>query len=291
MNILVTGANGFVGRALIRSLKKTQHEIYALDLEYKKDYLPVVSKQFYVQDITREFSIDQSFDIVFHLAACNLTHVGKTHYQTYYDVNVQGTKNLIKSSKIKKFVFLSTTKVYKIKGKEIDELSPVSPLSSYEKSKLEAENICRQYFSYDDLTIFRSVNIVGEGQAEKAVIPIFFKNAMSGRPLEIIDSGKTKAQLLYIEDLVYAFMHILANNDVGYGIVNLAGEETIEIRELAEKIIRICDSKSKIICNKNEDIIYSNILTEKAKNVLGWQATVLIDEILIRYFNFCRTNE
>lgn len=287
MNILITGVNGFVGRALIRSLKETQHKLYALDLEDKKDFLPGVFEKFYAQDITSKFSIDQPFDIVFHLAACNLTHVGKTDYQAYYDVNVQGTKNLIQSSKIKRLVFLSTAKVYESKGEKIDELSPVSPLNSYEKSKLEAEDICRKYFSDDNLTIFRSVNVVGEGQAEKAVIPVFFKNAMSGRPLEIVGSGRTKVQLLYVQDVVNALMLIL-KKEGGCGIVNLAGEEAVEVLELAERIVSICGSTSKIICNNTDDVIYSKVLAEKAKNILAWQATVSVDEILQRYFDFCQ---
>lgn len=290
MKILVTGANGFVGRELVCSLKRTRHKIYALDLEGEKDFLPGTFEEFYVQDITKEFSFNRTFDIVFHFAACNLTHVGRTDYQTYYDVNVRGTKNLIESSDIRKLVFLSTTKVYETRGVEIDESSPVSPVNDYEKSKLEAEYICRKYFSHDDLTIFRAVNIVGERQAEKAIIPVFFKNAMSGKPLEIIGSGQTKIQLLYIRDLINVFMRILRKSS-GCGVINLANQEAIGILELAEKIISICGSKSRIICNHNNDIIFSKISAEKAKNVLGWQAAVSTDEILRNMLAFYKKNE
>ncbi|HOW35831.1 MAG TPA: NAD(P)-dependent oxidoreductase [Candidatus Omnitrophota bacterium] len=289
MNILVTGANGFVGQELIRILAKTQHRICGLDLEPGKAVLPKIFEKFYVQDITKKFNLNQSFDVVFHLAACNLTHVGKADRQKYYDVNAEGTKNLIESSKIRKFVFLSTAKVYQLLPGEINEASPVSPLSDYEKSKLEAEDVCRQYFSDDDLTIFRSVNIVGERQAEKAVIPVFFKNALAGKPLEIIGSGRTKAQLLYIEDLLDAVTLIL-NREKGCGIVNLAGEESIEILKLAEKVIDICRSASKIICTNTDAVIFPEISAEKIKRILGWQAKISVDEMLKRYFNFLRNN-
>jgi len=286
MDILVTGANGFIGRTFIPALLDQKHKVFALDI-VEADGLSQDIEKFYLQDITKEFKLNRDFDVVFHLAACNLTHIGKVDYNTYFDVNVRGTENLIKSTDIENFVYLSTTKVYEKKGELIDEQSPLSPIHDYEKSKLEAEDICKKYFKKESLTIFRSINIVGEEQPQKAVLPVFFKRAMQNQPLEIIGSSKTKVQLLYIKDVIKAFC-LLLEKGKSVGITNLSCEETIELIDLARKVIKICNSSSKLICCDESEVHCPRIDVKKANDLLGWQAETSIDEILKKYYQHCQ---
>lgn len=286
MNILVTGATGFIGKALIHELVQSSHNIFGLDNKNNgQDLKSFPVKQFFDQDLTQPFHLEIPFDYVFHLGALNVTHVGRAEYPEYHRVNVQGTENLIKAVNTKKFVLMSTAKVYQRQEGVIDEGSPVGPEGDYERSKLEAEELCRRYFDEKDLTIFRAVNIVGPGQAEKAVIPVFFKKALNSEPLEIIYSVHTLLQMLYIGDLARTFI-LLLEKDRGAGVMNLCSEETIPIGKLAERIVSICRSKSHIYSKSDKEIICSKVTSQKAQDVLGWRARMSVEDILKNYYEF-----
>ena len=285
-NILVTGANGFIGRALINRLDRNQFNVFALDNENYQgsDDLPVT--KFFLQDITSSFEqLDINFDCVFHLAALNVTHVGKAKYQDYYCANVQGTKNLIEAINTQNFVFMSTVKVYQKQSGMIDEEAPTAPANDYERSKLEAEEICRQNFNKQNLTILRSVNIVGPTQSEKAVIPVFFKKAINNKPLEIIYPDGTFLQMLDVEDILRAFEMLLKKNQ-GVGTINLCSEEVITLSKLAEEIVTISQSKSSIIHKSDEEVAGMKFVSNKAKAMLGWQPEISIENILKNYHKF-----
>ncbi len=290
MNILVTGAAGFIGKALIRELGRSSHNIFGLD--NKDDGQVSIGsslKQFFRQDLTSPFRLDIPFDYVFHLGALNVTHVGKAEYPAYNRVNVQGTENLIKAVQTRKFVLMSTVKIYKKQKGLVDEEATVDPAGDYERSKLEAEKVCRKYFDERDLTIFRCVNIVGPGQAPKAVIPVFFKKAMRDEPLDIIYSVHTSLQMLYIGDLLRAFGLILKKKQ-GLGVINLCPEEMITLGKLAEEIIAICHSKSSIRFSSDEPVALTKVVSLKARTALGWQAQVSIKDILKKYYEFVCVN-
>ncbi|VAX35706.1 UDP-glucose 4-epimerase [hydrothermal vent metagenome] len=265
MKILITGADGFIGRRFVEVFKKTSHNVY-----------PLIRKN---QDITKPFKLEESFDYVFHLAACNVTNVGKADYNFYHQVNVQGTENVIKAVNTKHFVLMSSALVYKKEGKDIDEASPIEPQSDYAKSKWEAEKVCQKYFSDDQLTIVRAVNVVGVGQAEKAVLPVFFKKALNNDPIELIHPKDTLLQFLYIDDLIEAFQKILEKNQ-GCGVINLSPEVAIRLCDLAKMIIQKLDSSSEIKSLCEDQATNIKVLSQKAKNVLGWQAKIDIEEII-----------
>lgn len=290
MNILITGAGGFIGRRFSQALGTSSHKIYALDYQKPAAFNDKNLEDFFVVDITKEFELPISFDCVFHLAACNLTNVDPENDEAYCKVNIDGTKNLIRSTKIKHFVLMSTTLVYKQEGKCLDESSPLGPIKGYEKSKLETEKVCRQHFPEGDLTIIRSINVVGPGQAEKAVIPVFFKKACHNEPLNLIRSRKERVQLLYIDDLIEAF-YLILRREKGCGIINLASEDSITIGELANRIIEMCHSESEIQWSSDEDISWAQVSSEKAQKLLGWRARISIAEILCNYYKFYSGNE
>ncbi len=281
MKILVTGASGFIGQRFLRSLKNTPHEIFALDSRPLPNPSDFSLKKFYCQDIIQPFQLNESFDIVFHLAACNFTHVGQVQEEIYHRVNVFGTENVIRSAVIKHFVFLSTAKVYAETKESVDECSPLEPTGAYAKSKWKAEEVCQKYFSFDELTIFRSVNIVGPGQEEKAVMPVFLKKALAGEPLELIRSSDTWLQLLYADDVIGAFFSLLKENK-GLGIVNLAPEETISLGELARKIVQISRSNSLIkeLSRPAQVRNQTKVIAVKAFEQLRWKSTTKIDDMI-----------
>lgn len=268
--ILVTGAGGFVGQALCRRLITLGHAVTALTRE--------------AQDITKPFSLKAEFDFVFHLAAHNITHVGDTGADLYHLVNVEGTRNVLKAVAAKHFVLLSTAKIYLAQGKPITEDSPLLPLKEYEKSKLAAENVCADLVNSKSLLIFRAVNIVGKGQPDKAVIPVLFKKAAAGEPMEIFGPKDSVLQLLYVEDVVDAFVKVVEKGGLA-GIYNLASPAKMTLGELAVAIKEICQSKSDIRFVNHDKATFSEVLSTKVEKELGWKARTTVREILEEYCN------
>jgi len=265
LHILVTGAGGFVGRRLIARLKAHGHRT-----------------EIFPHDLTQPFSLDGSFDVVVHLAAYNITSVGERNEAFYAAVNVEGTKRLLETVHAKRFFYLSTVKVYKNEGKPLIEESPLGPVGGYEQSKLKAEEICRQLIPQDSLVILRSVNVLGWGQAPKAVLPVFFEKARANQPLDIMGSAQTPMQFVYVEDLIDAIEAVMERQVSG--VFNVAGDETVTLEQLARRIIAITQSSSVVHANANAPKgIFSPVVAAKAHQQLGWKAKTDLDRILKFY--------
>lgn len=283
MKILVTGANGFVGKAFCRRLLDTKERIYGLgrtDQNVEPGF-----KKFYAIDISHPFELNEKFDFVFHLAAHNITSVGNQGEDLYRQINIRGTENVVNAVTTRNFIFLSTAKIYAAEGKPITENSPINPTAKYEKSKLAAENICRELFTSGKLCVLRSVNIVGPGQPEKAVIPVLFKKAMAQEAMEIFGPAQSVLQFLSVEDVIDAFMKIIEQDGLA-GNYNLASEQHIRLDHLAEKIKKMCRSTSEIKLTNPSSSLFSPVVATKFNQAIDWRATATIDEILQAYHHF-----
>ena len=283
MNILVTGANGFIGRRLSSRLMAQDHQVFGLFL--KSPSKPSLGfKQYFQHDITKPFSIKYPFDLVIHLAAYNITNVGAKDADQYKAVNVEGTKHLLQGVDAKRLIYLSTAKVYKNEGLGLIEDSPVFPLGAYEQSKLKAEEICQTFFKKKTLVILRSVNVIGGGQAPKAVIPVFFQKAKAGQPLDIMNGGEVPMQFVYVEDLVDAFEAVIKHESIE-GIYNIAYEGTVSLKQLARKIIKLTHSSSSLNISKSTSkILFSPVVCNKAYKQLGWKARTGLNRVLELYW-------
>jgi len=289
LNILITGINGFIGKAFLDILQKNKFNIYGLDIEMNNNYDYSKLVNFYEIDISKKFRIEQKFDFVFHLAALNQTHIGKKDYSDYYKTNVLGTENIINGISFTRFVIMSTAKIYKPNGIIIDESSLVFPIADYEKSKFEAEELCKNYINNNNLTILRPVNIVGPGQGQKAVLPIFFQKAMKNQSIEVFAPKKSVLQLLYISDVIRMFQLLIELKSTG--IFNLSSKDNISIEFLAREIVRITNSKSKIIFSNNEKVNFSEISSLKAKEIVNWEPKINTKEILNLYYKSLQNEE
>lgn len=278
MKILVTGANGFIGRRLSSRLIAHGHEVYGLSQNPQEPTL--LFKKHYIQDISSPFLMKEHFDIVIHLAAYNITNIGRKDTDLYTAINVEGTRNLIQAVRTQKFIYLSTSKVYRNEGLALMEDSPLWPQSAYEQSKLKAEEICRTSFEKESMVVLRSVNVLGWGQASKAILPVFFEKARLGQDLEILASPQTSMQFVYVEDLIDAIEAVIGLKKAE-GIFNIANKECVSLEELARMIIAITGSSSKINFLKSDTTaLFSPVVSDKAYQHLGWKAKTGIKEIV-----------
>jgi nucleoside-diphosphate-sugar epimerase len=185
MNVLVTGASGFIGRYLVDDLIDNGHNVKALT---RQQSLRIKGANIVFGDITKPDQLTYTFDnveAVLHNAAFTLDYKNKNMFKK---MNVEGTKNIVKVCKkkgIKRIIYTSTAGVYGFPNtnEEITEKSAYKPLNNYHKSKLEGEKILRKY---DDMSIsiVRPTLVLGAGGKGAKLLLKKIKNG------EMINIGK-----------------------------------------------------------------------------------------------------
>jgi nucleoside-diphosphate-sugar epimerase len=203
--VVVTGASGMVGRAIVRQLANCNYEIRCLS---RSNVYLNNNIRYYKGDLGDKDLIDELMsgaDIVFHCAA------EKNDINIMHKVNLIGTENIINSankSNIDYFCYISSVGVFGAVGssKTINESCPCNPNNMYEKTKFEAENILRKFLKVSNLVILRPTNIIGyESSAQlKSVI----NSSLLGRILSCI-KGRENAHLIDVDDVARAATHFI----------------------------------------------------------------------------------
>ncbi len=178
-NILITGANGFIGTQLVKELKNT-HNIITTESTDITEY-DMLSK--YFRDI----------DVVIHLAAISKRNETEKNPDRTMEVNFMGTKNLLKLShknNVKRFIFISSSAIY------LND-------SVYAKSKTAAEKLCVDYASQVglDTLILRPSNVY-DLKYPKGVIGKFYNKTINNEPITINGDGSQRFDFIHISDLV-----------------------------------------------------------------------------------------
>jgi UDP-glucose 4-epimerase len=288
MNITITGGSGFIGSNLVELLHK-KHIITVFDAN-KTRFNDVT---FVKGDITDPKAVDAAIrnsDIVIHLAATlGVINTEKNPVKTL-DTNIFGTKNVLdacKNNHVKKIIFSSSSEVYgeplKIPIKETDK---VIPITNYGISKLAAEEYIKAYSKNFGLryTILRLFNVYGEEQQNQWVMSEFVSRAIKNQDIIIHGTGSQIRAFCHVSDVVRGFEIALEKGDgETFNIGN--DDEPISIKELAEQIISLSNSKSiiKSISFEKSDRDRSEIMTRvpsiaKAKQILGYQPKISLDE-------------
>ncbi len=183
-------------------------------------------------------------------------------------------------NKIKKIIFASSAAVYGDHEDVISEKSITNPLSTYGKSKLDAENEIITYGKENNLQycILRIFNVYGKGQNERyaGVITKFAKNISENKPLVIYGDGKQTRDFISVDDVVRSFEYAI-NSDKN-GTYNIASGISVSVNELASIMIKNSGKKLKTSHKeqKQGDIKNSKCNVELAKNELGFFASKLL---------------
>jgi nucleoside-diphosphate-sugar epimerase len=261
-NILVTGGAGNIGSALTNKLATArENRVVVADnlLTGSLHKLPreLPNVRFVKCDVNRWEDIAplffvHKFDFVFHFAA--VVGVQRTLDNPLLVLeDIKGIENVLKLSKntgVQRVFFSSSSEVY---GEpfEIPQNEETTPLNSrlpYAVVKNVAEAYLKSYQSEFDLsyTIFRFFNTYGPNQTEDFVLPRFVRLALAGEPLSIYGDGSQTRTFCYVDDTVGACLAAHEKDAFINDVVNVGGAQEMSIRELAELVIRECDSKSEL---------------------------------------------
>jgi len=302
--ILVTGGAGFIGSHLCDALLAEGGDIICADNFFSgnKDNIRHLFSHPYFELIRHDVihPLFVEVDQIYHLA-CPASPI---HYQynaiKTIKTNVMGTLNMLGLTKrIKARILLaSTSEVYG--NPEIHpqpegywgHVNPIGIRSCYDEGKRVAETLMMDYHRQNqaDVKIVRIFNTFGPRMAidDGRVVSNFIVQALMGRPITIYGEGSQTRSFCYISDLVTALRKMMASDDF-VGPVNLGNPRESTILELAEKILQLTKSSSKIIHEPlpPDDPGQRCPDISLAENTLGWRPQVDLEEGLrqtIDYF-------
>ena len=260
--VVVAGGAGFIGSHLAEYYGNIGFEVFVIDnlRSGKKENLEVINNLHFIEDsITNKDIVNDSIkdaDYVFNFAA--LVSVPESIEKPYecVDINVNGLLNLLEASKnfgVKKLVHVSSAAVYgdnPILPKKVT-MNP-EPKTPYSITKLDGEFYCKMYSEQFGLktTSLRFFNVFGERQNPKsqyaAAVPIFIEKAVKNEDITIYGDGLQTRDFIYVKDIVQA-CNLAANSQIETGLFNVAYGKSITILDIAKTIIKLTDSKSKIL--------------------------------------------
>jgi UDP-glucose 4-epimerase len=264
INILITGGAGFIGSALTEKLlQNTDNFIVIVDDLSTGDIrkLPLISQErlrFIKCDVNNYRDISEvtgsfHFDYIFHFAA--LVGVQRTQQNPVKVLNdlkgIENILNLSKNSCVKRVFFSSSSEVYG-EPTELPQNEQTTPLNSripYAVVKNAGEAYFRSYKKeYNlDFTIFRFFNTYGPKQSIDFVMSRFINLALKNQNITIYGDGLQTRTFCYIDDNVDTCVNAFYNNEVVNDVINVGGDQEVTMIDLAKTIIRITNSKSKII--------------------------------------------
>ena len=304
--ILVTGGAGFIGSHLIEQLLAQGNEVICLDNFFtgsKQNILHLLDNKLLEvvrHDVTEPILLE--VDEIYNLA-CPASPV---HYQhnpvKTIKTNVMGTINMLGLAKRTgaKILQASTSEVYGDPEEHPQtesywgHVNPIGIRSCYDEGKRVAETLCMDYHRNNKVKvkIIRIFNTYGPRMAEDdgRVVSNFIVQALRGEPLTVYGDGSQTRSFCYVDDLVSGIMAMMNQTEDAYtGPVNLGNPGEFTILELAEKVIAMTGSKSKIERHPlpSDDPTQRRPDISLAKAKLDWEPTIALDEGLkktIAYF-------
>ena len=302
--ILVTGGAGFLGSHLCKRLLNEGNEVLCVDNFYsstKENILPLLSNpnfELLRHDVT--FPLYVEVDEIYNLAApASPIYYQKDPVQTIKTI-VHGAINMLGLAKRTKAKILqaSTSEVYgdPLRHPQYEDywgnVNPIGIRSCYDEGKRCAETLFFDYYRQHKLSIkvVRLFNTYGPNLAtgDGRVVSNFISQSLKGEPITIYGGGRQTRSFCFIDDTIEGIIKMMNTNDIT-GPINIGNPIEIDIKTLAQVIIKLTKSKSEIIYKPlpGDDPIRRRPDITLAKDKLKWEPKVTLSDGLeqtIKYF-------
>ena len=268
LNVLVTGADGFIGSHLVEKLLEEGYNVRAF-VYYNSfnswGWLDTLDKnklskiEIFSGDIRDPNGVKEAMkgiDIVFHLAALIAIPFSYHSPDSYVDTNIKGTLNVLQAArdlKTKRILITSTSEVYgTAKYVPIDENHPYQGQSPYSATKIGADRLAESFYKSFNMpiTIVRPFNTYGPRQSSRAVIPTIITQLLNGETEIKLGALTPTRDFNYVKDTVKGFIEIAKSENTIGEEINIATCSEISIEELALEIINQINPKAKIVCDE-----------------------------------------
>ena len=308
MNILVTGAAGFIGHNVVRFLEKQGHEIFGIDNRTNYGFVPKDELEYLFKERTRRMhtfplvgDIRDSNDIkqrvgifniktIVHLASFPRQKVVEQDPVLASEVMVTGLINLLEAArthKINRFVYVSSSMVYGDFENDVSEDSPCNPIGQYGIMKLMGEQLVKDYarkygFEY---VIIRPSAVYGEYDVEDRVVSKFMLGAMRGETLKVRGAGEV-LDFTYVEDAALGIAQATVSKTAANKIYNITRSDTklTTLLEAAELAIAIAGQGSIEI--QDRDLSFpkrGRLNIDRAVQDFGYAPQITVEEGFRRY--------
>lgn len=285
--ILITGANGFIGKNLIKSLLRdeSKYEIHTI-LRDTNAIIDNIENKYFV-DLTNLESLKKTVfkidpNIIIHLAYLKNRDDQSDILNHEYYLNLQISSNIIQSSRLlsslEKFIFFGSCDEYGIQNEPYREDQLEQPLTSYGLSKLSITKMLKALYYKENFPslIIRPSVVYGEGQETKMFLPAL-ANAVKNNISFDMTMGEQYRDYIYVEDLVEAIIILLSKKNLKLGeIINITYGKSFKLKEIAVKLANfIYDNGESILKIGNIDYRDTEVMNyhtsnKKVKDLLGW---------------------
>ncbi|MRX38618.1 SDR family NAD(P)-dependent oxidoreductase [Flavobacterium sp. LC2016-23] len=290
---VITGGAGFIGSHIAEHLSKEGHQVTILDslrtgFEHNLNGLNVDFVQGDIRDENLVNEVVSGASGIFHLAALVSVPESLLKIKECIEINTIGTINILEAARNNPGckVVLSTSAANYGNNPVLPKVETMfpEPMTPYAVTKLDGEYYLKMYLDQYQVPTasLRYFNVFGPRQnpesAYAAAVPIFINKALQNEPITIYGDGSQTRDFIYVKDVVKA--NILASQK-GTETYNVALGHSTSVLELAEKIIKITNSKSplKFLEERPGDIKHSKANPEKF-NQLGFKPEFTIDKAL-----------
>jgi len=304
---VVTGGAGFLGSHLCEYLLEKGHRVICLDnldtgslqnIEHLRDEV----FEFRNVDCVDHLEVTEPVDYVFHLAspASPIDYLRLPLHTL--KVGSYGTHNALGLAKFKRsrFLLASTSEVYGdplVHPQPEDywgNVNPIGPRGVYDESKRYAEALTMAYHRQQgvDTCIARIFNTYGPRMRpnDGRAVPTFVRQALADQPLTVFGDGSQTRSFCYVDDLIEGLFRLACSGV--HEPVNIGNPTEMTLTELAETVIAVTGSDSKIVFSSLpiDDPKVRQPDSTRAKELLGWEPSVALAEGLRRMVEFERNN-
>lgn len=288
---LVTGGAGFIGTNIVKQLVADGHEVVVLDnyAAGKKPERLQAGAEYIEGDIRNETDLDKAcadVDGIFHLAALPRVSFSVENPELTHDVNVNGTFKVLlaaKKNKVKRLIFSSSSSSYgATENKLLTEDGTIKkPVSPYALHKLIGEHYCRLFSEFYGVETVSLIyfNVYGPyfdpDGAYPLVVGAFLKQIKNGQPMTVCGDGEYYRDYTHVKDVARANILAMNSDKVGRG-------ETFNIGcgapHTVNELVKMMGGPYVFVPARLGDQRFSGADNTKAREILGWQPTVVLED-------------
>ena len=297
MKVLVTGADGFIGSHVVEALLARGHDVRAFVL-YNSfnswgwlDELDAATRRdldVCAGDVRDPHGVDLAVagcDVVLHLAALVAIPYSYHSPDTYVDVNVKGTLNVLQAARrhgTRRVVHTSTSEVYGTARRvPIDEDHPLHPQSPYAASKVGADQMALAFHAAfgTPVGVLRPFNAYGPRQSARAVIPTIITQIATGRPVRLGATTPTR-DFTYVTDTAAGFVAAAESDAIVGTTTNLGSGFEISVGDTAALIAEVMGTRLVLehddarMRPATSEVERLHAAVDKARAELGWRASL-----------------
>ncbi len=302
MKILVTGAAGFIGSHVVARLLKEGHEVTGVDSfdiyysrgQKEKNLMPVLLHPNFklIEDNLTTMAlvkVQKGTEAIVHLAGQpGVRGSWGTSFNRYVANNIQATQKLLeefKGSKLKRFVYASSSSVYGDVGEVLNEDMRLEPKSPYGVTKLAGEQLCQIYHQEHKMptVALRFFSVYGPGQRPDMAFHRFCQSILHEAAISIYGDGKQVRDYTYVDDVVDVVTAALSA-DVAGQVVNVGGGSPATLLQAIEALEEVSGHKCPrtFLERQKGDVFSTRADTAKLEKLFGFKPKVSLKEGLAR---------